>query len=85
MDFVLTALSIEVEQRRRDRSSARGWGLAVGRLFDSDESFLLAIPGWPGDSWRMVDPPFPSGKDFGLNRMMVGFSFLGTVVGSMPA
>ncbi|MGI5832576.1 MAG: ABC transporter permease [Thermoguttaceae bacterium] len=86
--IVLTALSIEVEQRRREIGLLRAVGVSRRQVACSIliESFLLAIPGWLGGllaGWLILR--FSSGKDFGLNRMMVGFSFLGTVVGSMPA
>ena len=86
--IVLAALSIGVEERRREIGLLRAVGVSRVQVALSlcTESFLLAIPGWLGGlfaGWLILR--LSSGKEFELNRGMVVFSFLCTVAGSFAA
>lgn len=88
MMIILTALTIGVEERRREIGLIRAVG--VGRIQIAlsilTESLLLAIPGWLGGllaGWLILR--LMSGKEFGLNSAMTGFSFLCAVIGSVLA
>lgn len=86
--IIFTALSIGIEQRRRKIALLRSIGLSkrqiAGAVFA--ESLFLAIPGWLGGllaGWLILI--FATGKPFGLNASVVGFSLLCAVVGSFGA
>ncbi len=86
--IVLAALSIGVEARRREIGLLRAVGAERRHIAFSllSESFLLALPGWFGGlaaGWLTLC--LSSGKMFGLNKAMVGFSFLCAVIGSAAA
>ncbi|MBQ3389325.1 MAG: ABC transporter permease [Thermoguttaceae bacterium] len=86
--IVLAALSIDVEERRREIGLLRAVGVGRTQIALSilTESFLLAVPGWLGGlfaGWLILR--LSSGKEFELNRTMVLFSFFCAVLGSMAA
>ena len=88
MMIVFTALSIGVEERRRQIALARS--IALSRLQVAGvtvaESLFLAIPGWLGGllaGWLILK--CFSGKSFHLNGTMAALSFLCAVVGSLLA
>ena len=86
--IIFTALSIGVEERRREIALLRSIGLTRRQIAASilSESLFLAVPGWLGGlaaGWLILAAA--TGKPFGLNGTVVGFSFLCAVIGSLLA
>ncbi|MBQ2682650.1 MAG: ABC transporter permease [Thermoguttaceae bacterium] len=88
MMIVFTALSIGVEERRRQIALARSVALSRLQVAGATiaESLFLAIPGWLGGllaGWLILK--WFSGKSFHLNGTMAALSFLCAVAGSLLA
>ena len=86
--IIFTALSIGVAQRRRQIALLRSIGLSKRSIGVSVMTcaLFLAIPGWLGGlltGWLII--LLATGKPFGLNASVVGFSFGCAVAGSLIA
>ena len=88
MMIIFTALSIGVEERRRQIALARSVALSRAQIavVTIAESLFLAIPGWLGGllaGWLILKGF--SNQSFRLNGTMIAMSFLCAVIGSLAA